>query len=314
MSARHGLETVPGCAPPVTANVVRARLMAERPAPGASRDAWAAWLDLMDVEYPAAAGRDELVALADAEVVEHRTGDGRVVARYSVADHVPVLIPPGTAVPGWAAAFVTRAQELQAEGDRITRQAATGQPATGLPATRRARAAAWTYSPADARWPDIVVEAPFAAAGRYWEWNKRVFARLAGHQLPLWWMLAAIVAAAAGVGNSMHGIDLAAVAWYVCAVGAIVLAFRSQHDGFDDDHAMVAAVCADLPERAPFTWRDVDVVPFASVCVCPSCDTLALHWLAAAEAVPEHDTEVAEQPLVWRQCAGPCGLVWPQLR
>lgn len=49
----------------VVANPETEQPAPEPPARNASREKWAAWLDAKEIEYPADAGRDELVALWD---------------------------------------------------------------------------------------------------------------------------------------------------------------------------------------------------------------------------------------------------------
>lgn len=252
---------------------------------------------------------------ADGEVTEHRTGDGTVVARYSVADHVPVIVPR-TGLAGRVAHDPAVAAFLQQQVASLrvrAGQAGGGQPDIGLSATRsagtrRARAAAWTYSPPDAGWGDIALE----VVPTVWS---RLADRFRGDAAGPWFLFAAVSGAVAGIANAEGGNPVGGAVWFAGAAGCVVWAFRSQRCGFDADRAMVAALCAGVATRDPFTFRDVDVAPFTPVCVCPSCDTLALHWFATADTVPAHTADELPGPVVWRDCAGiGCGFVWPQLR
>ncbi len=275
-------------------------------------------------------------------------GAGEAVA----AGYMPVLVPPGDPVPGWAAGFLGDVVEHRTADGTVVARYATGRPRTslvarlrddpvvveflqqeatavlaraeqavtrlpgnGLSSTRRARAAEWTYSPADATWGDIALEVVPAAWSRYWDANRRLFAWLVRNE-PARWLGASV--ALAGMGLTY----IASGQWWGW-VGAVVVFWAGSAAALRvgntaarrDDRAMVADLVAGVADRHPdgFTFRDTEVVAFTPVCVCPSCDVLALHWLAAAEVVPEHTATDLPGPVVWRECAGiGCGFVWAQ--
>lgn len=252
-----------------------------------------------------------------------QVADGRVVG---LSRQMPVLVPPGADIPTWAVYFLTGHTQtgpaarlrddpavrdfLDGEADRIAHSAVQGAP---VAVGRRARAAEWTYSPRDAGWVDIVLDAPDAAWSRWWDWNRRVFAhlaaRLADDPWGYWLLAAAAAQVIPGVMMLDTGETLAAGPWALAAALLAVAAVRIRPRA-DSDRAMVARVCADMPD--PFTWRDVEPVEFTAVCECPSCDVLDLHHLTPAGQVPDHDRL---EPLVWRTCRTDwCAFTWPQLR
>lgn len=163
---------------------------------------------------------------------------------------------------------------------------------------------------------------------RYWAWNERAFAWLVAGLRSLWnWRVSCRGAAAViSWGIVAYMITQCVVAeglwwrayWVVLAVFSAGATLLTHYNAYilRRDWAAACELVAELEARAARRWQDVELVEFAPVCACPACGAQRLHFLAAADTIPDTDVTF-ERLVVWRECAAVengCRFVWPQLQ